>query len=298
MERIQLHQQVQRQLIPLPGTITPGATGGTYTVTYTVAAAGGCAVYTTTAPLTITTAPSGTFSYAGSPYCTSSGTAPVTTTALTPGGTYSSTAGLSINGTTGAITTGTSTAGTYTVTYTVNASGCAPFTTTAQVTITAAPSGTFSYAGSPYCATVGAVAITNNSLTPGGTFSATGLTINPSTGAITTTGNPGGTYTVTYTVNAANGCGAYTTTAPVTITAVPTAVAGSAPVLTCANSGAINITAGSSATNYSSVVWTSSGTGTFANANSLTLATYNPSAADITAGSVTLTLTANASFSM
>jgi hypothetical protein len=45
----------------------------------------------------------------------------------------------------------------------------------------------------------------------------------------------------------------------------------------------VNITAGSSATNYASVAWTSSGSGTFANANSLTTCTYTPSAADITA---------------
>src|SRR5690606_30139372 len=56
--------------------------------------------------------------------------------------------------------------------------------------------------------------------------------------------------------------------------------------------GAINITAGSTANNYSSVLWTSGGTGTFTNANSLSTATYNPSPADITAGSVILTLTA------
>jgi hypothetical protein len=60
----------------------------------------------------------------------------------------------------------------------------------------------------------------------------------------------------------------------------------------CYTGGAINITAGSSATNHSAVNWTLSGTGTFANANSLTTATYTPSAADLTAGSVTLTLTA------
>ncbi|UEG49488.1 T9SS type A sorting domain-containing protein [Ferruginibacter lapsinanis] len=68
-----------------------------------------------------------------------------------------------------------------------------------------------------------------------------------------------------------------------------TAVSGTA-VTTCSTSGAVNITAGSSATNYSSIVWTSSGTGTFANANSLTTCTYTPSAADISAGSVTITL--------
>jgi hypothetical protein len=76
------------------------------------------------------------------------------------------------------------------------------------------------------------------------------------------------------------------------ITAAPTAVAGTA-VATCSNSGAVNITAGASATNQSGVTWsTSNGTGAFTNATSLTTATYTPSAADITAGSVTLTLTA------
>ncbi|HEY5408706.1 MAG TPA: putative Ig domain-containing protein [Ginsengibacter sp.] len=88
------------------------------------------------------------------------------------------------------------------------------------------------------------------------------------------------------------GCTSVIEPVVVTVTPAPTAVAGTS-VSTCANSGAVNITAGSGATNQSSVLWTSSGTGTFANATSLTAATYTPSAADITAGSVTLTLTAN-----
>ncbi|HLO89928.1 MAG TPA: hypothetical protein VK172_02070, partial [Lentimicrobium sp.] len=48
---------------------------------------------------------------------------------------------------------------------------------------------------------------------------------------------------------------------------------------------------GSSAQFYSSVIWATSGTGTFTNQNSVN-ATYNPSAADVAAGSVTLTLSA------
>jgi hypothetical protein len=75
-----------------------------------------------------------------------------------------------------------------------------------------------------------------------------------------------------------------------TVYAPPTANAGT--VLTvCSNAGGTNITTGSSATNYSAVAWSSSGTGSFTNANSLTTCTYSPSVADITAGSVTLTLT-------
>lgn len=100
---------------------------------------------------------------------------------------------------------------------------------------------------------------------------------------------------VIFTLTASNsGCGVVTSTKTLTIGALPTAVAGTA-ISTCSGNGAVNITTGSSATNYTSVVWTSNGTGTFANANSLTLATYTPSAADITAGTVTLTLTANGS---
>lgn len=97
---------------------------------------------------------------------------------------------------------------------------------------------------------------------------------------------------VTITLTATNGgCPDVTASKTLFITGAPTVNAGSA-LNTCSTSGAINITAGATATNYASVQWTSSGSGTFANANSLTNCTYNPSAADITAGSVTLTLTA------
>jgi len=76
-----------------------------------------------------------------------------------------------------------------------------------------------------------------------------------------------------------------------TINAAATAVAGTA-ITTCSNSGAVNITAGSSASNNSGITWSTTTGGTFTNANSLTLATYNPSPTDLSAGTVTLTLTA------
>ncbi|HEX9979635.1 MAG TPA: T9SS type A sorting domain-containing protein [Flavobacterium sp.] len=77
----------------------------------------------------------------------------------------------------------------------------------------------------------------------------------------------------------------------ITINATATAVAGTA-VSACSTATGINITAGSSATNNSGIAWTSNGSGTFTNANSLTLAAYTPSAADIAAGSVNIILTA------
>src|SRR5207248_3121094 len=104
-----------------------------------------------TASITVTALPSATVSYTGSPYCTNGGTASVTRTGTT-GGTYSSTAGLSINSGTGAITLASSTAGTYTVTYTVAAaSGCSQYQTTTNVTISSPASATISYSGTPFC---------------------------------------------------------------------------------------------------------------------------------------------------
>ncbi|WP_415581652.1 T9SS type A sorting domain-containing protein [Flavobacterium longum] len=104
-------------------------------------------------------------------------------------------------------------------------------------------------------------------------------------------GDAGNTVTLTMTVS--NGtCTPATATYTVDVLALPTAVSGTA-VSTCANSGAVNITAGASASNTDGVVWTSSGTGTFTDADSLTGAMYTPSAGDIAAGSVTLTLTAS-----
>jgi Ig-like domain CHU_C associated/Secretion system C-terminal sorting domain len=196
---------------------------GTYTITYTIAAAGGCAIFTTTAPITITAAPAATIVYAGSPYCSNLATATVTRTGTT-GGVYSSTTGLSINATTGDINIATSTSGTYTVTYTVAAAGgCALFTTSTTITITAAPAATITYGAAPYCSNAGTANVTRTGTT-GGVYSSTaGLSINASTGAVTLATSTAGTYTVTYTISAAGGCVVFTTTAPITITAAASA---------------------------------------------------------------------------
>src|SRR4029434_1108300 len=128
------------------------STAGTYTVTNTIAASAGCAAVTATSFLTITTLPAATISYAGTPFCSSLAAPQAVTQTGTAGGTYSSTAGLTINAATGAITPSTSTAGTYTVTYTkAAAGGCAAQTATTSVTITTLPAATISYAGTPFC---------------------------------------------------------------------------------------------------------------------------------------------------
>ena len=143
------------------------STPGTYTVTNTIAASGGCAAVTATSSITITALPAATISYAGTPFCKTLVGAQAVTRTGTAGGTYSSTGGLTISAATGAITPSSSTAGTYTVTYTMAAvGGCAAQTATTSVTITALPVATFSYTGTPYC---------QNAANPSPTFSGGGV---------------------------------------------------------------------------------------------------------------------------
>ena len=205
------------------------STAGTYTVTNTIAASGGCAQVTATSSITITTLPAATISYSGTPFCKSVATAQAVTRTGIAGGAYTaSPAGLMIDGATGAITPSTSTAGVYTVTYTIAAAnGCGIVTATASATITAASTATISYAGTPFCtsvATAQSVTLSGTGAYTGGTYSSTaGLIINSSTGAITPSMSTAGTYTVTYTVPATGGCAAIPATTSVTITTLPIA---------------------------------------------------------------------------
>ena len=192
------------------------------------------------------------------------------------------------------------TAGSVILTLTASNSGCANVTSTKTLTTTGTPT---AIAGAAFatCATAGAINITAGSSATNqtsitwtssgsGTFtnanSLTLCTYNPSAADITA-----GTVTITLTAFGNAPCANATSTKVLTISRAMTASAGTA-ILTCSSVGAVNITAASNATNHTTVTWTSSGTGTFINANSLTTCTYTPSGADITAGIVTLTLTA------
>ncbi len=91
------------------------------------------------------------------------------------------------------------------------------------------------------------------------------------------------------TCQVSNTCGNDTSAAAtLSVQSAPTSNAGSDQTI-CA--GAIANVSGT-ASNAASTLWSTSGTGVFGDANMLAT-TYTPSAADITAGSVTLTLTAN-----
>ncbi|GAB3859724.1 hypothetical protein GCM10028822_36720 [Hymenobacter terrigena] len=206
------------------GAITlASSTPGTYTVTNTVAAAGGCAAATATATVTITAAPTATFSYATTAGCAGS------TTAVTPtlgtgasAGTFTSTTGLVINAITGAINLATSTAGTYTVTNTVAAAGgCAAATATATFTVNPRPA-------TPTISVVynGTTTTLTSSATTGNQWYLNGNIITGATGqTYVVNGLPAqyGSYTVT-TTNA-NGCVSLPST-PLVITAARNSIAG------------------------------------------------------------------------
>jgi hypothetical protein len=108
------------------GTYSPDNTSDNVTVTgpdtenYNITVSSSCGSTNADVAVTVNPAPSATISYTGSPYCSTGGTASVTRTG-TAGGSYSSTAGLSINAGTGAVDLGASTPNTYTVTYTIAA---------------------------------------------------------------------------------------------------------------------------------------------------------------------------------
>jgi large repetitive protein len=203
------------------------STPGTYTVTNTIAASGGCAAVSATSSITITTLPVATFSYTASPYCTNGTDPSPTFSGGGVAGTFSSTAGLVFVSTaTGQVDVSASTAGTYTVTNTIAASGgCAAVSATSSITITTPSVATFSYTGTPYCSNGTDPSPTFSGGGVAGTFSSTaGLVfISASTGQVDLSASTPGTYTVTNTIAASGGCAAVTATSSITINAVQSA---------------------------------------------------------------------------
>ncbi|MDI6046470.1 LamG-like jellyroll fold domain-containing protein [Flavobacterium yafengii] len=120
------------------GAISPSSsTAGTYIVTYTIPASGGCGITSVTTSVTINPLPVATFNYGSTTFCKSAANPLLTFTGGGVAGIFSSTpAGLSINSSTGAINLATSTAGTYTVVNTIAASGgCIAVTHSQSLTI-------------------------------------------------------------------------------------------------------------------------------------------------------------------
>ena len=185
-----------------------------------------------------------TVAYGATSYC-QSGINPTPTATSPTGGTFGAGAGLSIDAATGTVNLAASTPGTYTVSYNADIVNC-PTTATTQLTVTRPLVAAFSYGAGPYCAGAGTtVAPTLGTNAAAGTFTASpaGLSINATTGLVTLAGSQPGTYTITNTVAAGNGCAGTSATAQLVVTAAPiAAIAAGGPTTFCAG-GSVTLTA-------------------------------------------------------
>ncbi|SFD39187.1 SprB repeat-containing protein, partial [Algibacter pectinivorans] len=169
----------------------------TYNVTYTTT---GTCPNTSQVSITINALDDASFSYSAATYC-ADGADPTPTIMGLAGGTFDSTAGLSINGSTGEIDLSASVPNTYNVTYTTT--GTCPNTSQVSITINALDDASFSYGAATYCSSDTNPTPTITGLA-GGTFSSTsGLTIDTSTGEIDLSTSTPNIYTVSYTTSGA-----------------------------------------------------------------------------------------------
>lgn len=248
---------------PTTGAITPSTSlPGVYTVKYNVFVAG-CPSAPFETTVTITQPSVATFNYSALPYCQNATNPLPTFTGGGVAGTFTATpAGLVINPTTGEVTLATSAVGTYTVTNTIAATGgCPDVVATSNITITAPQVADFAYSGSPYCQNVGTVTPTFNNGGVAGVFSCPdpGLVLNTTTGEIDLSASTPGTYVVTNTIAAANGCIQVVATATIVIQPNPVATLASSDTdnTICANETAtISVVPTNFALADATYVWT------------------------------------------
>ncbi|GAA4055031.1 hypothetical protein GCM10022409_47730 [Hymenobacter glaciei] len=192
---------------------------GTYTVTNTVAAAGGCPSATATAQVSISTVPVASLAASGPTTFCQGGNVTLTANGGGAGSTYQFlNNGQAISGATTA-TFVASASGSYSVVIT-NGGVCSATSAATPVTVNPIATPTLSYAAASFCQGAGTASPTVS--VSGGSFSAsgTGLSINLATGVLDLGQSQPGTYTVTYT--GGSPCPG-STTASVTITATPSA---------------------------------------------------------------------------
>ena len=279
------------------------STPGTYSIIYTVAASGGCGVYTYTNPTSVViNAQPASFTVSGTgTYCSTTG-GDVTLSGSISGVNYhlfrGATGLATLAGSGAALDFGfQTTAGTYTVVATDATTNCtATMTGSAVITITPAPNTTFTYATYSYCKTGTSPAASISGSPTTGTFSASPAGLvwsNSSTGIINLALSTAGTYAITYTVGASGGCSIYTYTQPtnVVVNALPAVDAGADIVSNCSGSGPITMTGATGTGSIGTVTWSGgAGLGTFSGSGT------NPSTyiftPSVPQGSFTATLTA------
>ena len=267
--------------------IVQGVSAGTSYVSYSVTASNGCSA--TDSILVTITAPADAGVISGRTTFCSSGTTSLTTTG-DGGGKWTSDniAVATVDSITGVVSGVIP--GTAYIKYTVRGTGgCTNVDVDSiEVTLSPIPSAGIISGDAELCSNG---TTTLSSTVPNGAWSTSDLaiaTITDSTGIVTPIS--AGSTIVKYTVTGTNGCTNVTVSDSVTITVISTSLANAGPDQLIPRTS-IALMAGSvSGIGYQGR-WTTSGTGVFTPNDSTLNATYVPSASDITAGSVTLTLT-------
>ena len=202
------------------------------------------------------------------------------------------TTGITVAGTGSALSFGTQTFGNYTVKAVNQVSLCSIFMT-GTLLISTPPQVN---AGSDAIICADQTIALNATVTFGSTttWSTTGDGTFDNTSILTAIYTPGtadiaaGTVNLLLTAYGTGSCSLIQATDTVTITLAPLASANAGSNINVCSTLDYTI-AGASATNYNAISWTTSGTGSFVNGNTLS-PTYVPSVADLSAGSVSLTL--------
>jgi uncharacterized delta-60 repeat protein len=267
-------------------TSANNAATGTYSVTAKV---NGCTSAASTTLVEVTSSDGPLFSYSSSTFC-QTGPNPIPTITNGYSGTFTASPSLVFgNNSTGEINLSASSIGIYTITFT--ASSPCPVTYSVQLIITDAPSAIFSFDPNTVCQSNPNILPTFPAGASSGVFSSTaGLDfVNTNSGEINLQASIPGTYSVTNFIAASGGCAQASHTSTITIDPAATANAGTDLTICEGESAMLNGLVGGSAT---SGTW-SGGTGTFSPSANFLNANYTPSAAEITAGFVVLTLTTN-----
>jgi gliding motility-associated-like protein len=231
------------------GTFNPATAGaGTFTITHTITI-GGCSDTKTTS-IVVNQAPDATITPAG-PFCVTD--APITLSAVTPGGTWSGT-GIT-NAATGAFNPATAGVGTTAISYAVTSGSCTD-TKSINITVANPPNATITPAG-PFCSNDLAVNLT--AATAGGSWSGTGIT-NAAAGTFNPATAGAGTFTITYNV-VIGGC-SDTKNTSIQVNAAPVATITPAGPF-CTVNPSVNLTASIPGGTWSGTGITNAAAGTF-----------------------------------